>query len=1613
MAKRVNKSFLIGVIAVVGVVFAILFGVYFFGVFRKDPAATARAGDALLKEGKAKEAAEKYKYALANRPNDKEILVKLGDAYNAMVVEDTQNLGNARAVWHHITAADPQYKPALERLLDSYWQQMESSMLEGELYTRVRETAQRLSDVEPANLSVLAKVHIATVRPWLDGLTQVFRTEDVNASRKALDALMQRDRANADIPYYLALCNLKEAQELRRPGREDKEKAERLTAEAGKKIDQAAADQPKNAALQLRAAQVYTMLEQVERARAASARRDAPRSGAPLPEIPAEGQTPSGKKAKQALAAAVEAAQSLKPEDPLFADIQVAAADAAIADHRPEDAEKIYAALLKKLPDDQNVRIHYAAVLARAGTAEKRDRAIQLLSAEVNVKQFTGARGFLAAQLRAKTLIDLVDARIEKARLQEDPDKRKAELATAKEDLDRLGRIISTDSIPVLRLRGRLQQMEGNPIASIQTFQRAVDLMQGSTKKDFTLVNDLANAYIYAGQTGSAKKLLQDVIDRNDWFVPARLQMAQVLITENKLDDARTQLDQADKYLGAMQGQADMKELPAWQANYQRVLMSLLARSKDPKLDEQFTRMAEGTRGERLNKAAVAQGLKKYDEAARLANLVLAENPKDLGALEALLNANISAGHRAEALAAVDRTLAANPPEAQARKLKEAREKIAAQMALEKASPEQAYAVSRKLVEEEPDTPERAVKLADLELRFKHPPADAEAILLKANAANPASVPVLSRLFELAISQKQWDKARAYCDKLVATKGDGADGLLYQFRFATAHGDKAEALRIAKAVKDSRPEFDLGYLAMGQALQAMERYGDAVNWYNQARIRKPLNFDALKGMVECFYAQNMVPDAKRLIDEARGLFPDNPHFKDLELNHELVYGDPQSVVAEREEILRQQPEDRQNWVELASAYRVVARAKREQDPARSAEALAKARDLLTRGLAKWKGDTDLTASLAAVLSESGDFAGGEKLLGDYARAPEHAAEAQPLLVLADYYIRGNQYEKAEAASREALQRAEGATPPDLKTAADIRVRLADFLSRFGRFDDALAAIDQAKTGEGSQAAELNRVLFRQRLQVLVASGRRDLAEHALLEALAKPSLANDPDLQMKLVTVNFEGGKYDEALDRVNKILKAEPDNTLVRFFRGQILLKKPRPDLAAAIDDLNFVKGREPNKAGARLLLADAYRKQRDNGSAVRVLEEGLRLQPTDRDLRLKLMDVRSDPNGPELDEVLRLAREARENLQLKDDPVWAYREALVHAQRNKWGEAVAAINDAIKLDPRDVNLRREQQNILLGAGRYQDVLAMTDAMARDGRAPYWVFMNRGRARHGLKDDAGATSEFNAGLNAAADNSAAVEQIVKTMVATVGKDEALNQVLARAGKDVRWKLLAAALYSVPERDKGKPADWERAVAMLDEVQAHFSELSPAHKAQALRIAGPLYQLAQPPQYDKARKAYLDLLAPDVAPNDLFALNNLANLLIDESLVPQPQEARKYSQAANDQVKRAQPFPAAIFDTHGWVLVQCGELTEAIEILQKVTSQTNMPEAHYHLGEAYLKKQDYNKAKEELRIASQAVTEAISQGNVVPAGLEKKIQAALQKAGEVERAARGGEATAQ
>ena len=58
-----------------------------------------------------------------------------------------------------------------------------------------------------------------------------------------------------------------------------------------------------------------------------------------------------------------------------------------------------------------------------------------------------------------------------------------------------------------------------------------------------------------------------------------------------------------------------------------------------------------------------------------------------------------------------------------------------------------------------------------------------------------------------------------------------------------------------------------------------------------------------------------------------------------------------------------------------------------------------------------------------------------------------------------------------------------------------------------------------------------------------------------------------------------------------------------------------------------------------------------------------------------------------------------------------------------------------------------------------------------------------------------------------------------------------------------------------------------------------------------------------------------------------------------------------------------------MLDTHGWLLTLAGEVDKGIDVLRPRCSSSAIPDAHYHLGEAYLKKQFADQALRELEMA--------------------------------------------
>ena len=100
------------------------------------------------------------------------------------------------------------------------------------------------------------------------------------------------------------------------------------------------------------------------------------------------------------------------------------------------------------------------------------------------------------------------------------------------------------------------------------------------------------------------------------------------------------------------------------------------------------------------------------------------------------------------------------------------------------------------------------------------------------------------------------------------------------------------------------------------------------------------------------------------------------------------------------------------------------------------------------------------------------------------------------------------------------------------------MQLSQLLAQRRKFDDALKVLDEGGAADAGIASG-DRKLFNQRLNVLIQSKQRHLAEQALLDALAKGG--DDLSLQMMLVRVNFEGGRYDEALDASTRSSRPTP----------------------------------------------------------------------------------------------------------------------------------------------------------------------------------------------------------------------------------------------------------------------------------------------------------------------------------------------------------------------------------------------------------------------------------------------------------------------------------------
>jgi tetratricopeptide (TPR) repeat protein len=185
----------------------------------------------------------------------------------------------------------------------------------------------------------------------------------------------------------------------------------------------------------------------------------------------------------------------------------------------------------------------------------------------------------------------------------------------------------------------------------------------------------------------------------------------------------------------------------------------------------------------------------------------------------------------------------------------------------------------------------------------------------------------------------------------------------------------------------------------------------------------------------------------------------------------------------------------------------------------------------------------------------------------------------------------------------------------------------------------------------------------------------------------------------------------------------------------------------------------------------------------------------------------------------------------------------------------------------------------------------------------------------------------------------------------------------------------------------------------MEQILVNEEKLQPDVKESALRFAAMLYLVVN--QADKSAKCYDRLLV--LAPGDTVSLNNMACLLAETVQPPRPYDGIKYSERAYKQMRDAGRRDAVIMDTHGWLLTLTDKVDEGIELLRaaREVGAGLIPDIHYHLGEAYLKKGYGDEAKGELQRAKDMIETAQkdrSRPDVYLQQLQGKVENALAKA---------------
>ncbi len=773
---------------------------------------------------------------------------------------------------------------------------------------------------------------------------------------------------------------------------------------------------------------------------------------------------------------------------------------------------------------------------------------------------------------------------------------------------------------------------------------------------------------------------------------------------------------------------------------------------------------------------------------------------------------------------------------------------------------------------------------------------------------------------DFALLDEKFEEAR----RLVAEAGkrnlDLADGHFLRGKLALAEDKPRQAIASYEQGLKLRPIFDEGWRQMGDIHLRLGDAEAAVNAYTTSLNQRPDNARTLNALASAQDALGQRHRALESLSTALRYAPNDAGLLNRYLGYEARHGNPDRVIAVRQEMAANNPANVTNRLALAGLFSQNDNHRQARDTLDAIEADEQVS--LDADLRR-----QLVATRAAVTRAADDSTAGQQMIQDHLDQLGQDAVTADYLLMARYLISDNQVAAGLESYRAAVaQETANSGRPAAREYADI---LFNF-------------------NQTAQATEVYRDLFEQAAD---ADARQRLGLR-LAEALLRQQQTDEAEAVLNQLDPSATGqalrgvlasqqGNADQALEFINASLGRDNQNALTYFQRAALLANDPAT-FNQALRDTEQALQLNANLVQAMSLQANLQLRMDRAEEAARTLRRLLEVAPGNNQARLQLVQIYFQTQRPE-----DAADLIDQGLELEPgNPTWLMSRAQLASSRGQTEVAAQALEEVMQVSP---NAQSLGQLVLI----YLDQERGTAAVALLDEHPTLLSENavlqaiRGRALVAAGQADAARRVFTLALEHSA-TASEVGQVVRQMVTALGSESgvALAQQVQHPENRL-WVPMALASLDLSARD------YLAAAARLDALRPDAASADDETRIQIEKMQA--ITMLQTADYRGAQQAYRRLL--EVDPDNLEVLNNLAYIL--SSHLDDPQAAVPLAERARDLA----PGSAEILDTLGWTYYQVDRLEDARRILNESVEARRLPANTYHLGRLYYERDETDRAR--------------------------------------------------